>query len=312
MNSETLLARAARMQAAGEPYALVTVVRALAPTSAKVGDKALVTAENRMFGWVGGGCAQPPVIRTVRAALKDGRPRYIRVTPERDGERDLGDVLEFGMTCHSGGTVELFVEPVLPAPQLLVFGVSPVAMALAQLAPRVGFDVLVADRDAEPDAFVDTRQVLREVGESRLAEAVRPGSYVVVATQGRMDLPALKGALAVSARYVAFVASARKAQVMKETLRAAGCDPAAVDAIVAPAGYPIAATTPEEIALSVLAAVVAARRSVGATNAGSPGVATSPREVASPGADAGAAGARGVDTAAEAAEACPAPAATGH
>lgn len=261
MNRETLLARAARMQAAGEPYALVTVVRALAPTSASVGDNALVTADNRMFGWVGGGCAQPPVIRTVRAALRDGRARYIRVTPDRDGDRDLGDVLEFGMTCHSGGTVELFVEPILPAPQLLLFGVSPVALALAELAPRVGFDVLVADRDADPQAFPDARQILHELDEAALVDAVRPGAYAVVATQGRMDLPALKGALAVQARYVAFVASARKAQVMKDTLRAAGCDGAAVDAIIAPAGYPISATTPEEIALSVLAAVVAARRS---------------------------------------------------
>ena len=256
MNTTEVLGAAMRHQTAGEPYALVTVVRAEAPASARPGDKATVTADGAIEGWIGGGCAQPAVLRAVRQALKDGRGRLLRITPAAEGnERDLGDVLEFGMSCHSGGTLELFVDPVLPRARLVVIGQSPVAQSLAQLAPHVGFAVtrVVHGGDAAPDS------IDRDDVESVLPQ-IAPGAWVVVATQGRRDVQALRLALALQARQVSFVASARKAQVLKESLRAAGADPSALDAIVAPAGYPIAATTPEEIALSVLAAVVAHRR----------------------------------------------------
>lgn len=260
-NTDTVLDAARRLQQAGTPYAMVTVLRALPPASARPGDKAAVTAEGDFYGWVGGGCAQPAVVRTVRRALTDGRPQLIRIAPTDDGqERELGDVLEFGMQCHSGGTLELFVDPVLQRPQLVVIGSSPVAASLAQLAPRVGFAVTVAAHQAQADAHPDAQQVL----DTDEAEAVRAhvpaGAWVVVATQGRRDLQGLRLALALQARQVSFVASTRKAHVLKDALLAAGADAQAVAAIVAPAGYPMAATTPQEIALSVLAAVVSHRR----------------------------------------------------
>jgi xanthine dehydrogenase accessory factor len=254
------LATAARLLNAGTAYALVTVIRVQTPASARPGDKAVVTADGTFYGWVGGGCAQPAVVKTVRQALVDGKTRMIRITPSEDGERELGDVLEFGMACHSGGTIELLVDPVLPQPQLLIFGTSPVAITLAQLAPRVGFAVTVAASGADGADFPDAQVVLDSDDPKRVAEQVAVGAFVVVATQGRRDLHALNAALAARPRHVSLVASGRKASVLKKSLLATGASAEAVEAIVAPAGYPIAATTPEEIALSVLAAVVAKRR----------------------------------------------------
>jgi xanthine dehydrogenase accessory factor len=248
----TLWSRARECDAAGTAYALVTVVRAVAPTSARVGDKALVAAEGILDGWIGGGCAQPAVIRTVRHALADGRPRHIRITPERSGEQVIEDIIEFGMTCHSGGTIELFIGSVLAAPRLLVLGASPVARTLAQLAPQVGFDVgwIGADAGAVPEG-------VRALPEG---EAVPAGAYVVVATQGMQDLKYLTLALGRRSRHIAFVVGRKKGELLKERLIAKGQDADAVRAIEAPAGHAIGAHTPQEIALSVLAALVARRR----------------------------------------------------
>jgi len=265
-SSLDLLAAAQRLQQQDQPYALVSVVRAQAPTSARPGDKAVVTADGIVHGWIGGGCAQPTVLRTVRQALIDGRARLIRIAPAEEGEvRDvhevLGDVLKFGMACHSGGTLELFIDPMLPRARLTVIGDSPVAVALAGLAPRVGLQVTVIAHGADAQRFPDAGQVIASDDADTVAAQAAPGSFVVVATQGRRDVQGLRAALALRARQVSFVASARKAQVLRESLIEAGQDADAVRAIISPAGQPIGAQTPEEIALSVLAAVVAARRS---------------------------------------------------
>jgi xanthine dehydrogenase accessory factor len=234
-----VLATAQRLNQQGTAYALVSVLRVQAPASAKPGDKAVVTGDGVASGWIGGGCAQPAVLKTVRQALADGQARLIRIAPSDEGAvRELGDVLEFGMACHSGGTLELFVDPVLPQARLAIVGDTPLAAALATLAPHVGW------------------QVERAGDESTVAA----GAFVVVATQGRRDLQGLRAALRSQPRQLFFVASARKAEVLKAALVEAGEYAAAVAAIVAPAGQAIGAQTPEEIALSVLAAVVAARR----------------------------------------------------
>jgi xanthine dehydrogenase accessory factor len=260
MNS-TWIDTAARLQAQQQPFALVTVLRVQAPASAKAGDKALVSSDGAIHGWIGGGCAQPAVLKTVRLALQDGQARTIRITPtDSTEERTLGDVLEFGMACHSGGTLELFIDPVLPATELTVLGDSPVARALVVLAPRVGFSVAVVAEAAQTADFPDARSVLTSDDPARVCAALPAGGLVVVATQGRRDLQGLKAALALQPRQLWFVASARKAGVLKQNLLASGEDAARVAAIQAPAGEPIGAQTAEEIALTVLVAVVAARR----------------------------------------------------
>ena len=261
MNRHDWIEQAARLQAAEQAFALVTVLRAQAPTSAKPGDKALVTADGQIHGWIGGGCAQPAVIKTVRQALASGQPQTIRIAPtDESAERTLGDVLEFGMACHSGGTLELFIDPVLPAPQLVVFGDSPVARAMTGLAPRVGLRVVLVAEGAGATDFPDAMRVVSTDRADAVTAAISTGGLVVVATQGRRDLQALRSALALQPQTLWFVASERKASVLRESLIAADEQPAQVAAIVAPAGEPIGAQTPEEIALAVLATVIATRR----------------------------------------------------
>ncbi|MBA4178334.1 MAG: hypothetical protein C0505_17520 [Leptothrix sp. (in: Bacteria)] len=309
MNTIDLLVAAQRLQQQGSPCALVSVLRVQAPASARPGDKAVVTADGIVQGWIGGGCAQPAVMKTVRQALQDGRARVIRIAPAERGPqeaagaasapqggeppwggpaaaqgpmRELADVLEFGMTCHSGGTLELFVDPLLPAPRLVVVGDTPLAAALAGLAPRVGLPVTVLAHGADAARFPDAERV---IASDAPGADLPPGSFVVVATQGRRDVQGLRAALSLHARHIFFVASARKAQVLKAALLEAGEDAAAVAAIVAPAGQAIGATTPEEIALSVLAAVVAARRGPVAEAAPQPGAGSccgGAREAAAP------------------------------
>jgi xanthine dehydrogenase accessory factor len=262
MTTHTWLQIAHDLHSRQTPFALVSVLRVTAPTSAKAGDKAVVTADGQIQGWIGGGCAQPAVIKTVRAALADGQARSIRISPAQEShEQQLSDVLEFGMACHSGGTLELFIDPVLPLASLTVLGDSPVARALCDLAPRVGFAVHLVAQGAQPQDHPTASRVLASDDAAQVAAALGTGGWVVVATQGRRDLPALKAALALKARRTWFVASGRKGAVLKQSLIASGEDAARVEAIVAPAGAAIGPQTPEEIALAVLAAVVAARRS---------------------------------------------------
>jgi xanthine dehydrogenase accessory factor len=260
MNRNEWITQAARLQSAGQPFALVTVLSAQAPTSGKAGDKAVVTTDGQIHGWIGGGCAQPAVIKTVRRALLDGQPRKIRIAPsDESAERDLGDVLEFGMACHSGGTLELFIDPILPSATLTVLGDSPVARALVGLAPRVGLRVAVVAQGAQVGDFPEADTVLDNDDAADVCARLS-SPYVVVATQGRRDLQGLKAALGLQPQGLWFVASARKAGVLLDALVASGEDPADVARIVAPAGASIGAQTPEEIALSVLTSVVATRR----------------------------------------------------
>lgn len=256
MNVDRILERARELQRLGRGFALVTVTRAQAPTSAKPGDKAIVEPDGTITGWVGGGCAQPAVIVTVKEALRDGKPRHIRITPDIEDDRRVGDIMEFGMPCYSGGTLELFIDPVVAKPALVVVGASPVAQVLTGVAPAVGFRCTVVTRKRDASVFADVANVLDE---AEASQAPR-GAYVVVATQGKRDIESLRIALGLDAAHVAFIASAKKADVLKATLKSTGSPADAVDAIESPAGMSIGAVTPEEIALSVLARIVAVRR----------------------------------------------------
>ena len=253
METDAVLDKAARLKAAGASFALVTVVRAESPTSAKPGAKAVVTADGEIEGWIGGGCAQPVVIKVVKQVLQDGQARLIRISPDR-GEVIEEGVMDFNMACHSGGTLDIFVDPVVARPALCIIGASPAAQALSVLARRTGFAVTAAFPGADHDLFPEADRVIDGFNE------LGAPSFVVVATQGKRDEAGLEAALGTGAGYIAFVASERKADKLKQYLKERGHDASRVDAIVSPAGVEIGAVTPEEIALSVLAGVVQARR----------------------------------------------------
>lgn len=255
VDCDSILERAGRLKAAGKAFAIVTVVRSESPTSAKPGAKAIVHADGTIEGWIGGGCAQPAVLKSVRQALQEGKPRLIRISPERTDDPEAG-IIEFGMACHSGGTLDIFIDPVTARPVLLIIGASPAGQTLSVLARQVGFEVHAAAMDAAQDLFPQADRVFDKLE----GLTVSAPAFIVVATQGKRDEAGLEAALATGAEYVAFIASHRKAAKLKEYLKERGHGGERVDAIIAPAGVVTGAVTPEEIALSVLTGVVQARR----------------------------------------------------
>jgi xanthine dehydrogenase accessory factor len=254
MESDAVLDKAASLKAEGKPFALVTVVRAVSPTSAKPGAKAIVEADGVIQGWIGGGCAQPAVIKTAKKVLKEGQARLIRISPTKDGYVEEG-ITDFGMTCHSGGTLDIFIDPVIARPVLLLIGASPAAQTLVGLAKRVGFSVTVAFPAADSDMFPEADRIIDGFD---VADIVP--DYVIVSTQGKRDEQGLEAAISVGAAYTGFIASKTKADKLKSYLKESGSDAKRVDAIISPIGLEIDAVTPEEIALSVVAGLVKARR----------------------------------------------------
>jgi xanthine dehydrogenase accessory factor len=243
------------------------VVRTKAATSAKVGAKAVIRADGSMVGWIGGGCTLGAVRKAAREALADGRARMIRVSPDPEAEDagaagDAGDVEadteEYRNACASGGTIELFIEPILPRPSLIVAGSSATARALCALGRNAGFAVTVAALAEDLDAMADADEKLAGFDLSQSPRAAT--GFIVVATQGKRDREALEAALACGAPYVAFIGSRKKAADMKRQLKARGVDAERLAALRAPAGLDIGAVTPEEIALSVLTEIVRERR----------------------------------------------------
>jgi xanthine dehydrogenase accessory factor len=266
-NDRTLAEKARQLEAEGIPYALATVVRYKSPTSARPGYKALVTAAGDIHGWIGGGCVQPAVIKTASQALRDGVPQLIRVSPV-EGVHPEDDVTDFKSACYSGGTLDVFIEPMLSRPALLLLGSSEVAKSLAALAHFAGFSVTVASPAADEASFPWADLVITEFDAGNATFASVP--LVVVATQGKGDQAALQAALRVDTFHRSFIASERKAGKLKQVLKDKGHDPQAVDAIIAPAGLEIGASAPQEIAVSVLAGLIAARHAELETPAESP------------------------------------------
>ena len=254
----------AQMVGDNQPFALATVVRTQNATSAKAGAKAVIRSDSTVEGWIGGGCVRGAVLKAAAKALADGEARLILVGP--DGEIGEADGIDrFTSHCPSGGMAEIFIEPVLPRPALLVLGASPTARALAEVGLAAGFAVTVAAPDVDLAGF---GEACTRIAGYDIADAPRAGeSFVVVATQGRGDRKALAGAIATGSAYVAFVGSRRKSAKLKGDLLAAGGDPARIEAVRAPAGLDIGAATPGEIALAVLADVVRERRQGAAATA---------------------------------------------
>jgi xanthine dehydrogenase accessory factor len=251
-----------RLRAEGRAFALATVVRTVDATSAKPGAKALILDDGSIVeGWVGGGCARGAVGRAALLALSEGKPQFISLRPEELLETEgvaagqERDGIRFARNgCPSKGSMDIFVEPVLPQPRLTILGAGPVALALADLAGRFDFHRTLAAPGLA--GLAPPVEVLRD-GFVLDAEAA---GFVVVATQGKGDEAGLRAALGAGANRVAFVGSRRKFATLAARLRADGVDAARLEAVKAPAGIDIHAITPEEIALSILAEIVSWRR----------------------------------------------------
>lgn len=261
--AEPLLRVARDLEAAGEPYAVATVVSRRPPVSAHVGDKAIVTADGRLVGWIGGSCSQPVVRREGLAAIQTGRPRLVRLTTEATAAPPQEDTTTVVMTCPSGGEVEIYIEPHVQRPVLVAAGDTPLVQALARLAPVVGFGAVIVSDAAESGAGEPPAD---GEGPRRMSLASLPGTrfgphtFFVVASAGHYDEDALAAALATPARYIGLVASRRRARAVLEVLRGRGIPEEQLGRIRNPAGLDLGAVTQEEIALSILAEVVAEYR----------------------------------------------------
>ncbi|MBR0684600.1 XdhC family protein [Bradyrhizobium manausense] len=255
----------AQMKAAERAFVLATVVRTVSVTAAKAGAKAIIAADGTIVaGWIGGGCAKGAVLKAAREALADGEPRMVSVQPEnllaelgvsagesRDGIRFASNM------CPSKGTMDVFVEPVLPHPSLVILGSSPVALSLAAQARVLGYHVTLAAPAAELAAPPDADTIIDGYQLGELHDAKR---FVVVSTQGKGDEAALRAAIATKADYRAFVGSRRKMASLRARFLAEGASAAAIDDFKAPAGLDLGAITPEEIAMSILAEITRERR----------------------------------------------------
>jgi len=244
----------------GEDFCLVTIVRTADATSAKAGAKAVVTADGVLHGYVGGACITSAVKQVALDVMQAGAPKLIRVKPKEAVLEavDVDGVDLYKSSCPSGGTADVFLEPMRHAPRLIICGLSPVALTLEKLALAMGYETVMAAHGAQnrPDsvesAFHD--------GFDFADLALHPRDAVVVATQGVRDREALKAALASEAGYVGMVGSARKIATLLERI-GEDVTPARKARFHGPAGLRIGAIDPEEIALSILGEIVATRRS---------------------------------------------------
>jgi xanthine dehydrogenase accessory factor len=247
-----------RLIAEAQLFAVTTVIRAQPPTSTWVGAQALIESDGTLHGWIGGGCSKAIVVQAAQEAMRSGEPKLIRIS---NSDEELADDVELhAMPCASNGTIELFIQPSVPAPQVLILGSTPVALEACLLAQRMGLRVCAAAYVTEPFSSRGIPCLVQGFNTETLTR-LKP-QLVLVATQGDRDEEALEAALRTSAAAVLLIASQRKADRLCETMRARGIPDERLAALHAPAGPHIHARTPEEIALGAVAGLVMLRRTL--------------------------------------------------
>jgi len=241
----------AELNAAEVPFAVATVIKISGSVSAKTGAKSIIDGNGEtLFGWVGGGCAEEAVREAALESLQDGQTRIVPL--------DLDDeILGVGMPC--GGTMEVYVEPYKPRPELMIIGHGRIAEVLAELAHTVHFSITVNDSGATREAFpLAEHLITSDLDFSKMQ--VGPQTYVVVVTQHKGDQHSIKKALEGEGPYIGLVASTKRAKLVFEYLLDEGVSPEELKRVHSPAGLDFAGTTPEEIALSIVGEMVAIRR----------------------------------------------------
>ena len=241
MNRE-LLELAADLSRRHQPFLTATVVWARGPSSGKRGSTAIIEPDGKVHGWIGGACAEPVVIREARDAMSDGKPRLLFLGTEDDiaSVENRPDVTTVPISCTSEGALEVFLEPILPQPHLVVIGGSPAVKTLVTLAETL-------------DWRVDL------IGEDLALPQIEGSSAIVIATQGHYDEPAVEAALATTAGYIGLVASHKRAETVLGYLRDRGLAADQLDRVVAPAGLDLGHIAHREIGVSIVAELVKRR-----------------------------------------------------
>jgi xanthine dehydrogenase accessory factor len=254
-----LLELARRLSAQGESFVMATVVWRRAPTSGRAGAKVIVRADGRMEGWLGGACSAEVVRREARRALEEGEPRLMFLDSEQSVEFPPGDgIISMPMGCASEGALGIYLEPVLPAPRLVAMGRTPVVEALAGTARAIGWRAVVVDEGGTVDDHPGADEVMPSL-DLMASEAAGASSFVVVATMGHGDEEAVESALASGAAYVGLVASARRAKSVLDVLRRRGVSEEDLSRVEAPAGLDLGHLATREIAVAIVAQILALR-----------------------------------------------------
>ncbi len=255
---DEFFAKAHELHRQGLPFATAIVVRAEKPSSGKPGDKAIITPDGTMHGWIGGSCAQPTVIREALKALRSDESRFVRLSPNPHEQPPREGLSDVSMTCFSGGTLEIYIEPQQPQPRLIVIGNLPVARALAELGKAMSYRTIVVDPGymGERPPYAD--ELLTDL--TAISGQVTPLTSIVVATHGQYDELALEQALQTSAPYIGLVASRKRAAAVREYLIQQGLTAEQLQRFSSPAGLDIQARRGDEIALSIMAEIVQRRR----------------------------------------------------
>ena len=234
---ENIFDQCSELRAREEPFVLATVVAYKSPQSAKPGSRAIIKTDGSISGWVGGGCVQPIVLREAKQALKTGEPKLLSISPDASHDGDWNGVESYRMTCEGGGSLEIYLEPFLPKPELMIVGDSPVAQTIAQLGELLDF------------------KVINDPGQ------INAATYVVVATMGNGDEEGLLSVLGSRPKYFGLVASEKKSKALLDYAREHGYTDEQIRVIKSPAGLALGAETMPEIALSVMAEITQIRRS---------------------------------------------------
>lgn len=261
---KSFLDKANQLNKSCEPYATAIITRRKIPTSGKPGDKAIITSDGHIHGWIGGGCTRGIVLKEALLAIQERSPRVVLISPDANSEINQHSKL-YTMTCQSGGEVELYIEPVLPNPHLIIMGSSHIGMALCKLAKSMDYqvDVVMSDVDKEVYPLADRIIQLAEYDPQNI---IQENSFIVVCTQGEGDAVALEKAVNSNADFVSFVASRMKANGVFSDLRSLGVSMDQLKKIRTPAGLDIGAKLPDEVAISILAQIINEFRSSDATN----------------------------------------------
>jgi xanthine dehydrogenase accessory factor len=254
---DEFLTKATELWSAETPFVVAIVISYEPPVSGRPGDKAIIQPDGSVWGWIGGGCVQPLIVREAVKAIEETTPRIVRITPLAVPGTEPG-IVTYTMSCHGGGGLVVYIEPVLPKSRVLVFGSSPVAQSLSKLCKETGYAVSVVAPEASREKFPEMDFIAREGNLTKLRST--RAKYVVVATQGEYDEEALQEALRTSASYISFVASQAKSRKIMNQLAEQGVPISELSRVKAPAGLNIGTSSPAEIAVSILAEIILTKK----------------------------------------------------
>ncbi len=246
-----------KIQAAGRAGAVATIISAQGSTPREAGAKMLVREDGTIFGTIGGGALEGTVREEALRSIREEKPRTMHY--DLTGKEAAG----LGMIC--GGVVDVYIEPIVPKPEVLIFGGGHISLSLARVSALVGFQVTVIDDRAEfanRERFPEAEAVIAEdFSKAQGKLRVHRSSYIVIVTRGHAsDQEVLEWAVGTEARYIGMIGSRRKIQTVYENLRRKGVPPEKLERVHAPIGLDIGALTPEEIAVSIIAEIIQVRR----------------------------------------------------